>query len=369
MAMKKERLLTWVEIKKNALGNNIRQLRKLIGEDAILCPCVKANAYGHGLIETSKIFLENGANWLAVNAIYEARALRKAGVDAPIYVLGYVAIDDLEEVVDLDLRFVVYNRETIERLGKIGKKAKVHLKVETGNNRQGLGGEELINFAKFVKSFENIEIEGLSTHFANIEDTTDHSYAEKQLENFLEVDQKLRNEGINVKIRHCANSAATILFPKTHFEMVRVGLSCYGMWPSEEVKNENLKLEPAFCWKSKIAQIKEIAAGEFVGYGCTFKTERKTKLAIVPIGYYDGYDRGVSGKAHVIVSGRKAPVRGRVCMNIIMVDVTEIPEAKLEDEVVLIGGEVTAEMFAEWAGTINYEVTTRVNEKIPRFVV
>ena len=246
---------------------------------------------------------------------------------------------------------------------------RVHLKAETGNNRQGLGEEELVNFAKFIQSFENIEIEGLTTHFANIEDTTDHSYAEKQLKAFKDIDEKLKNEGINIKIRHCANSAATILFSETHFEMVRVGLACYGMWPSEEVKNENLKLEPAFCWKSKIAQIKEIAAGEFVGYGCTFKTERKTKLAIVPIGYYDGYDRGVSGKAHVLICGKKAPVRGRVCMNIIMADVTDIPKAALEDEVILIGNEITAEMFAGWAETINYEVTTRVNERIPRIVV
>ncbi|MFA5821102.1 MAG: alanine racemase [Candidatus Gracilibacteria bacterium] len=367
--MQKKGLLTWVEIKKSALENNIRQFRKLVGNEVILCPCVKANAYGHGLVEASKIFLESGADWLAVNALYEARALRKADVEAPIYVLGYVALEDLEEAVDLNLRLVVYNRETVEKLGKIGKKVKVHLKAETGNNRQGLGGDELVNFAKFIKTFKNIEIEGLSTHFANIEDTTDHSYAEKQLREFLDLDQRLKDAGIEIKIRHCANSAATILFSETRFEMVRMGLACYGMWPSEEVKNDNLKLEPAFCWKSKIAQIKEIAAGEFVGYGCTFKTERKTKLAIVPIGYYDGYDRGVSGKAHVLVHGKKAPVRGRVCMNIIMVDVTDIPEAGLEDEVILIGGEVTAEMFAKWAETINYEVTTRVNERIPRIVV
>jgi alanine racemase len=376
---------TWVEVSKEALAANIRQFKKLVGPDVILCPCVKANAYGHGLVETSKVFIEAGADWLGVNAIYEARFLREAGVAAPIYVLGYVPLGDLEEAVDLDLRMVVYNKETVDKLGKISneknKKVRIHLKAETGNNRQGLLLEEIVPFAQYISKFPNIEIEGLATHFANIEDTTDHSYAKKQIEKFLKFDEELRAAGIKVNVKHCANSAATILFPETHFDMVRVGIACYGMWPSSETHVSYMQsatatdfaLTPAFTWKSHIAQIKNVPEGEYIGYGCMYKTTRASKIAIIPVGYYDGYDRGLSGKAHVLICGKRAPLRGRVCMNIIMADVTDIADTKLEDEVILIGKDgdedISVEQFAKWADTINYEATTRVNERIPRIFV
>lgn len=392
--------LTWVEISREALTKNIQQFRQIVGEK-ILCPCVKANAYGHGLIEAGKIFVEAGADWLSVNSIYEAIKLRQAGVEVPIYILGYVGLEDLEKAVNLDCRLVVYNRETVEQLGLLGNPVKVHLKVETGNNRQGIYVDEVVEFASFAQSFSNIELEGISTHFANIEDTTDHSYAEKQLAVFNDAYKRLEAAGIKVKLRHCANSAATILFPKTHFEMVRAGIANYGMWPSNETYvsfvgasvapsklakpdleppplaryasylNE-FQLTPAFTWKTKVAQIKTVPAGEYIGYGCTYKTGHDTRLAILPVGYYDGYDRGING-AHVLINGKRAPIRGRICMNIVMVEVTDIPEVQLENEVVLIGRsgdeEISAEQFASWAGTINYEVTTRVNERIPRVVV
>ncbi|MBI5753832.1 alanine racemase [Candidatus Peregrinibacteria bacterium] len=375
--------LTWVEVSKGAIRNNIRCFREIIGKGKILCPCVKANAYGHGLVETAEVFLDSGADWLAVNAIYEARSLRKNGVDAPIYVLGYVPLDSLEEALRLDCRLVVYNKETVEKLGviaeKLGKIAKVHLKAETGNNRQGLAEENLLELAKFIKTFKNIEIEGLSTHFANIEDMTDHSYAEVQLAKFVSAINLLEENGINIPIKHCANSAAILLFPETHFQMVRPGIAAYGMWPSNETylsyarKHENgVGLIPALTWKTKIAQIKKIPQGEFVGYGCTYKTTHDTTLAILPVGYYDGYDRGLKD-AYVLIHGKRAYVRGRICMNIIMVDVTDIPEAKIEDDVTLLGKDgdenISAELFAKWAGTINYEATTRINDRIPRIYV
>ncbi|MDP2642326.1 MAG: alanine racemase [Candidatus Peregrinibacteria bacterium] len=375
--------LVWVEISKEALEANIKTFRSLVGENTILCPCVKANAYGHGLIETSKIFLESGANWLAVNSLYEAKALREAGVTAPIYVLGYIALSDLEEVLNLDLRIVVYNKETVGRLGEIaeksGKKAKIHIKIETGNNRQGVVAEEIRDFVKYILSFKNLEIEGLSTHFANIEDTKDHSYAEIQLKKFNEIAEMVEDLGVKVPFKHSANSAATLLFPETHFEMVRPGIATYGMWPSDETflsfsseRKMDISLSPALCWKTKIAQIKTVPSGELIGYGCTYKTTRETKIAILPVGYYDGYDRGINN-AHVLIHGKRAALRGRVCMNIIMADVTDIPEASLEDEVVLLGRDgdetISAEQFAKWAGTINYEITTRINDRIPRIYV
>lgn len=375
--------LTWVEISRSALENNIRQFRGIITPKTILCPCVKANAYGHGLVDTAKIFTGAGADWLSVNSLYEARILRSAGITCPLYILGYVPAAGIPEAVALDCRIVVYNRETIEAVNQAAAAgagpARVHIKVETGSNRQGVLAGDLIAFARYIRKFKSIELEGIATHFANIEDTTDHSYAEFQLAQFEKAAQSLEAAGIHVPLRHCANSAATILFKTTHFEMVRVGISGYGMWPSNETyvsyvkeRRNNFKLIPAFTWKTKIAQIKTVPAGEYIGYGCTYKTGHATRLAIIPVGYYDGYDRAITS-GYVLVRGKRAPLRGRICMNIIMAEVTDIPEAGLEDEVVLMGrsGEefVSAEQFAQWAGTINYEVTTRVNDRIPRIVV
>jgi alanine racemase len=375
--------LTWVEISKSSLENNIHQLRKIIGKKTILCPCVKANAYGHGLIETSKIFLNAGADWLSVNSVYEAKTLRDSGIKSPLYILGYVPLDSIKLSVELDCRLVVYNYETLNAVSSAststGKTGKIHLKVETGTNRQGILYKDLKAFAKIAKTFKNIEIEGLSTHFSNIEDSTDHSYAELQLERFIEAAKTLKETGIDIPILHCANSAATILFEKTRFNMVRPGISCYGMWPSletyntyiQEIKN-GFKLSPALTWKTKIAQIKNIPIGEAVGYGCTYITKRETTLAVIPVGYYDGYDRSIKNGL-VLINDHIAPLLGRVCMNIIMADITDIPAVKTENEVVLMGSSkstsVTAEDFANWAGTINYEVTTRINERIPRIII
>jgi alanine racemase len=294
-----------------------------------------------------------------------------------------VPFKGIREALELDCRLVVYNYETVNKIGEAaqqsGKTARVHIKVETGGNRQGVLEDELSEFAKHINTFKNIEIEGLATHFANIEDTTNHSFAELQFRRFETAANHLGSAGIDIPIKHCANSAATILFPKTHFQMVRVGISSYGMWPSNETyvsyvkeRKNNFNLIPAFTWKTRIAQIKTVPAGEFIGYGCTYKTSHETRIAILPVGYYDGYDRGASS-GHVLIRGKRAAIRGRVCMNIIMVEITDIPEAKIEDEVVLIGQSsdeiVSAEQFAQWAGTINYEVTTRVNDRIPRIVV
>jgi len=374
--------LTWVEISKNALVHNVQQFRRIIGKDVLLCACVKANAYGHGLIESSGVILEAGADWLSVNSVYEAKLLRQAGVDVPVCILGYVPLEDIGEALELDCRLVVYNRETIERIGNEAKKrkcpARIHVKIETGTNRQGIRNEDIPDFLNIVKQYPDIETEGISTHFANIEDTTDHTFAFMQMERFKRAFELFSDSGIVPSVRHCANSAATILFPDTHFNMVRVGISCYGMWPSNETlvsfkkeKEGTFVLKPVLTWKTRVAQIKSIPRGEFVGYGCTYRTNRETSLAVLPVGYYDGYDRGLSS-GHVLIRGKRAPILGRVCMNIIMVDVTDIPDVCLEDEVILIGrsGEekITAEIFAGWVGTINYEVTTRINDRIPRIL-
>jgi len=375
--------LTWVEISKQALVNNIRQFRRILKPDVRLCVCVKANAYGHGLLEASRVFIQAGADWLAVNSLCEARTLRHAGVQAPLYIIGYVPLSEISDVLELNCRMVVYNEETIRKIGEIAGKqnheARLHLKVETGTNRQGVSLARLPDIARLIRDIPSIHLEGLSTHFANIEDTTDHSYAFYQLEQFARAGRVLEGAGLSAEIRNCANSAATILFPEIHFDMVRVGISAYGMWPSNETyvsyvreRENGFELIPALTWKTRVIQIKDVPAGEYVGYGCTYRTSHDTRLAVLPVGYYDGFDRGVQG-GHVLIHGSRAPLRGRICMNMIMVEITDIPGVQLEDEVILIGSEgeevISAEMFGDWAGTINYEVTTRINERVPRRLI
>ncbi len=375
--------LNRVEISKANLEHNVKVFKSLAGDERVLCPAVKANAYGHGLLQCAPIVVEAGADWLGVNSIIEAKKLIDAGIDAPIYVMGYIALDDLEEAVLMGIRFVVYNEETLRRLGEICKKhslfALTHLKLETGNNRQGILRKDIGRIMAIYRENPLIGLDGVATHFANIEDTIDHSYADLQLKMFEDMISDIKKEGFEPTYRHCANTAASILFPNTYFNMMRAGIGIYGLWPSSEThlsashEGKDIELKPVLSWKTRIAQIKEVPAGEYIGYGCTYRSPKETKLAILPLGYYDGYDRKLSNTAYVLIHGKRAPIRGRVCMNICMADITEIPEARLEDEVVLLGkqGEetISAEKMASWVGSINYEVVTRINESMERVVV
>ncbi|MFM7200533.1 MAG: alanine racemase [Myxococcota bacterium] len=372
--------LVWCEVDTAALRRNMGSFKGLLKPGVRLAPAVKSNAYGHGLVLAASAFLAGGADWLCVNALYEVEALRQAGFTCPLYVMGYLSLEQLERAVELDARMVVYNQETVDALVKLvkrlGKPAYVHIKVETGNNRQGVGLEEALKLADRCRA-QGVTLEGLATHFANVEDTTDHRFAEEQLERFERGVRALRGAGHELPICHTANSAATLLWPHAQFDLVRVGISSYGLWPSRETLlsatlegRGRTSLTQALTWKTRIAQIKRVGVGEFVGYGCTFMATHPTRLAILPVGYYDGYDRGLSNLAYVLIRGQRAPVRGRVCMNIIMVDVTDIPEARVEDEVVLLGGQggqyLSAEQLGEWSGTINYEVVARIADHVPR---
>ena len=368
---------TWCEVETSALAWNIRQFRRHVGESVILAHTVKANPYGHGLRLAAQAFCQGGADWLSVDAVEEARALRQAGISTPIYILGYVPLAELEEAVSLEARLVVYNRETVARLRSLGHPARVHLKIETGNSRQGVEGEAARALADEIRLSPGLVLEGACSHFANIEDTTDHAFARQQRRRFDEEVAALRARGHELPIRHLSNSAAALLWPDRSYEMVRLGIGGYGLWPSKEAMvaahlagRSDVELRPALSWKTRIAQVKWVPVGAYVGYGCTYMTTHKTRLAVLPVGYYDGYDRGLSNLAHVLIGGRRAPVRGRVCMNMTMVDITDIPDAQLEAEVVLMGRQaseqVSAEMLAEWAGTINYEIVTRIAAHVPR---
>lgn len=375
--------LQWIEIDRSALIHNIQQFRKLIGEKRKLLAVVKANAYGHGILEASKIIYEDGVDWLGVNSLEEGLLLRKEGIKCPILVLGYVPLDGLKEAAIHDLRLTVYNIGTINQLAKIcrqlQKKTFLHVKVETGTYRQGVKEEDVLSFFEKINKIPELVIEGLSSHFANIEDTTDHSYAQLQLESFKRILRKLKKNGFEAPIKHMSCTASAILFPETFFDMVRVGIGLYGLWPSKETylscilqKREPLLLKPVLSWKTRIAQIKKILPGSFIGYGCTYKSTREIQLAVLPVGYYDGYSRGLSNSSYVLVKGKRAALRGRVAMDFVMVDITDIPGVSLEDEVILIGhdGEesVTADNLASLLGTINYEIVTRINAELPRVI-
>ncbi len=374
-------MLSWIEVDTNALAENLRSFRRIVS-DARLAPVVKANAYGHGLIPAARAFAEAGADWLCVNAGFEAVTLRRADIKLPIYILGYVAPCEMGELAGLGgLRLVAYQEETVIAAAAAGRAAgqplHLHLKLETGNNRQGVDIADAIALADLIKQHDGIALEGISSHYADIEDTTDHSYAEAQMQAFRTAHAALTEAGHRPAIRSFSNSAATLLWPETHFELVRMGISAYGMWPSKEtlisaqrLGRDKPTLRPALTWKTLVAQVKEIPANSSVGYGRTWQAGRPTRLAVLPVGYYDGYDRGLSNVAHVLVNGHRAPVRGRICMNMTMVDVTDIPAVGTGTEAVLLGRQanesITAEQIAAWSGTINYEVTTRINEVLPR---
>jgi alanine racemase len=374
--------LKWIEIEDSAPEWNLRQLKSCSANESVLfCAVVKSNAYGHGAREITSLL--PSADWFSVNSLDEGLELRQFGIKRPILLLGHVLMERLSEAIDADLRLTVYNIETLEKLEGILQKdtiCRIHVKIETGTGRQGILPENVPEFLRRASGIDGLEIEGMLTHFANIEDTLNHDFAEKQLGIFKEVLETVRKSGIFPSIIHTACTAATILFPETHFNMLRTGVGLYGLWPSRETflsaQSNGIpvpELRPVLSWKTRIAQIKELPAGSYIGYGCTYRTNRKTRLGVLPVGYADGYDRKCSNSAHVLVRRKRAPILGRVCMNLVMVDLTDIPEASLEDTVVLLGKDgneiITAEMMAEWVGTINYEIVTRISPFIPRVIV
>jgi alanine racemase len=376
--------LLWVEIDKAALGHNIGLFRALVGETKKLLAVVKANAYGHGLGEVSALALDRGVDWLGVHSLAEALAVRESGISAPVLLLGPVARDDLGQAVEADARLTVFDPETVGRLDavcrRLRRKARVHIKVETGTNRQGVAMNRLLSLARRVRRSPNLILEGLSSHFANIEDTTDPAYPDFQLENYKRAVALLEDHGLVIPVKHMACTAATILFPKTHFDMARVGIGLYGIWPSKEtylsclhLHLTPLKLKPVLSWRTRVIQVKSLAKGSFIGYGCTYRTTRPSRLAVLPVGYSDGYDRGLSNSGYVLIRGRRAPIRGRVAMDFTMADVTDIPGVKLEDEVTLLGRDgresLGAEQLASLAGTISYEILARLSPLMPRRVV
>ncbi len=376
--------LNRIEISRDTILGNIASLQKLAGKKTGIAAAIKANGYGHGLREMAAILSESTIPYVAVHSTSEAEMVRMSGWEKDILMVGPVAPNDIDAIFRLDIQPIVTEPSFIAKLGKFCRKTKltcrVHLKLETGTNRQGMTEPELRKAIKSLKSYPEITVQGISMHFANIEDTTDHTYAKSQLTEFKRLSNVLKKAHIKPKIKHTACSAALLLFKETYFDLARPGISVYGYWPSTETYvsyrlggGKNSILTPALSLYSKITQIKTVAPNSFIGYGCSYRTTAKTKIAILPIGYSDGLDRRLSNVGYVLIKGRRAPIRGRVCMNLTMVDVTDIPGVKLYDTAAIIGTDgnevITADTHGGWCQTISFDVLSGLSPLVPRFIV
>jgi alanine racemase len=377
---------TWIEVNQRQYLENLRFFRSKLESPVNIALVVKSNAYGHGLEQIVGLALQENISHFCVHSIDEAHRVRAIASEAHVLIMGYILDVEIEAAIANDFAVVCFASDFPPKVNKIaaglGKTARLHLKAETGTNRHGLPLEDVKKMLRSDGTYPNVYFEGIYTHFANIEDTTDHSYAQQQLVKFHEFEQLVCSNDNSCTYTHTACSAAVLLFPQTHYNYVRLGISQYGFWPSRETYLTHLhqiqsksqyQLKPVLTWKTRIAQIKKVADGDYIGYGCTYKTSRDSVIAVLPVGYFDGYDRQLSNKGYVLINGQRAPIRGRICMNLFMVDVTDIASASVHDEVVLIGNqgaeEITAEQFAGWADTIHYEVIARLNPDIPRVVI
>jgi len=377
-------LTNWLEVSGGALEHNIALFRRLLNPGTALLAVVKANAYGHGLEQVTGVCVSSGVEMLGVHTAGEVVALRRMGVGVPIMVMGYLTPQQIADAIDPEVHVLLSSYQVLEALAArgraLGASLPVHVKVDTGTHRQGVDPGEAAKLAAAAHG-AGLTVAGVATHFANIEDTTDHSYAYLQLERFRGAVTAVQEQVGRVRWVHAACSAAALLFREADFGMVRVGISLYGHWPSKETHlswllehgRDGVKLEPALSWRARVGQVKKVEAGAPIGYGLTYRPTRATLIAVLPVGYAEGYPRALSSRSRVLLRGRAAPVVGRVCMNIFMVDVTDIPDVRDGDVATLIGADgderITAEELAENAGTINYEILSRLSPTLSRVVV
>lgn len=397
--------LRWLEIDLNNLKSNLCNLKSLLKPKTKFMAVVKSNAYGHGIVECSKAAVEAGADWLGVVNIDEAIKLRKSNIKSHIMILGYAEPKDFELAAENNISVAIVNWEQIKKIQKSkfknkneSLKLKIHLKIETGISRLGFTENEWPKLIEEIKILpKNIIIEGIYSHFASVEEY-DIAYAQKQIDKFKKFkkifDSNFTPYALPPKpIYHMAASAATMILPESHFDMVRCGIATYGLWPSKEIKNLKLKnkncgtdfLMPILSYKTKIVQIKNVKRGDYIGYGCTYPVDKPMTIAIIPVGYAEGFNRGFSNPApsgrksgEIIIKNTKCPIIGRICMNMAIIDISKlVSKISIEsiyklyyEEVVLLGKqnsqEITADEWADKLGTINYEITTCLPENIKR---
>ncbi len=358
----------WAEVNLDNIKHNIKTIKKLLHSKALFMAVVKADGYGHGAVQVSKAALEAGADRLGVATIDEASQLRNAGIKAPIHLLIGFEKEKASRIVKLNLIPAVYADEQIKALNRFKKKINVHVKVDTGMGRIGLRPERIAAFVKEIKKSKNIKVEGVFTHLATA-DVANNPNTKRQLKTFNRVIRSLAAQGISYKLNHAANSAATILYPGSRLQMVRIGIALYGLQPSEATKGK-IKLKPALSLKSKLSFVKDYKAEHSVSYGATYTLKKDSVIGTVPVGYADGYSRVLSGDTCVLIGGKKVKQVGRICMDQFMVDLNEV-KAKEGDKVVLIGKqnglEISADYLAEILKTINYEIVCSIASRVPRF--
>lgn len=367
---------TWAEIDLDALAFNFNQVRNYAGKDKKILAVVKANAYGHGLEMISRELESLGVDFLGVALVKEGIQLRKAGIKKPILVLGGVLPFQIEEVVNFKLTPVVIDLQSANLLEAEGKKQKqsipVHIKIDTGMNRLGIPWQKAKEFFTYFKSLKHLELEGVLSHFssAHLSDRASQKFSTEQMKRFREVLSILRKLNFNPPLVHMANSAAVIEGLGTEeFNMVRAGIMLYGSYPSEELKSR-IELKPVMSVKSQIIQIKDLPYHSPISYGRTFYTKKKSRIAVIGIGYGDGYPFRISNRGKVLIKGEKVPLVGSICMDLMMADVTQLAEVKSGEEVVIFGEQgkvsITVEEMANWAETIPYEILCGISSRVSR---
>jgi len=371
----KENLRTWIEVDRKSIAKNYRLFSSLIKKNCQLIGVVKSNAYGHSLLDFAQELQKLGIKWLAVDSIIEGEALRKEGIKTKILVLGHSLPAKINGTIKDNLSLTISSTDQLKNLLKLDftGKIKIHLKIDTGMHRQGFYLPELKKIIPLLKKNKNkIEVEGVYTHFAAAKNPAFPKETKKQLAEFGKAIKILNENGFK-PMRHCAATSSTLLFPETHFDAVRIGIGFYGLWPSKETESflkNKIQLSPTLSWKTVISEIKNLKKGERTGYDFTEGVSRDSKIAILPVGYWHGYPRSLSSIGYVSINGKLAKVLGRISMDMIVVDITEIKKAKLGDEVTLLGKDVSADYLANLSETSsNYELVTRLNPLIKRFFV
>lgn len=382
MPQLKNKFINWVEINSRALKNNVGLIKKIAGEKVGIIAVVKSNAYGHGLVEVAKILSAEGIAIFGVNALDEALKLRHAGIKENILVMGYILPDEFKDAIENKIDITIFDEKMIPEIAqaalKSKKTARVHLKFDSGMGRLGIPLKDILSTINKIKKYPSIKLWGLSSHFACADTTQDTNHL--QIKNILGVLSEIQKLKIKIPILHFSNSAMSVRSAMKEFLnqnvgqlFIRPGILLYGMSPfGQKIKMLN-DFKPVLSWKTKIVQLKKFPAGHCVSYGCTYRTQKNEIIAILPTGYYEGFDRKFSNIGEVLIHGKRAKVRGRVCMDFMMVDVSKIKSVKVGDEVVIIGKsgkeEISAKNLADQIHTINYEITTRINSEIPRIVI
>ena len=368
----------YAKIDLDAISYNMEQMKQNIRPETKVMAVIKADGYGHGAVQIAEMMERWNYIWgFAVATLDEAVVLRTEGIQKPILVLGCVFPDQYMEMLKHEIRMNIYTEEMAESISRMaareGKTAYMHIKLDTGMSRLGFGiNEQSAETIKRISKMPNVNMEGIFTHFTKA-DEKDKSFTKKQIQEFVWMTERLKEKNVRFTYEHCSNSAGIIDVPEANFDIVRAGISTYGLYPSEEVDKTNVKLKPALALKSHVAFVKEIERGTPVSYGGTFVAKEKMKIATIPVGYADGYPRSLSNKGYVLIRGKKAPILGRVCMDQFMVDVTQIEGVSFGDKVTMIGKDgneiLPVEVLSELSGRFNYEFVCDLGKRIPRVYV